>query len=70
MTFLFTYVATGIPEISGIGFSDSGAKDVNKEKSVLLEMLEMKLHILARVVEFSLLEVGKVTHTGANIIIT
>lgn len=54
LTFLFTYAATGIPEISGIGFSDSGAKDVNKEKSVLLEMLEMKLHILVRVVEFSL----------------
>lgn len=54
LTFLLTYATTGIPEISGIGFSDSGAKDVNKEKLGLLEMLEMKLHILARVVEFSL----------------
>ena len=42
-----------MPEILGAGFPDSGAKAVNEEKWVIPEMLEMKLHTLAKVVEFS-----------------
>lgn len=53
LTFLLTHAKSGMPEVLGTCFSDSGAKAVNEEKWVLLEMLEMKLHILAKVVEFS-----------------
>lgn len=37
-----------MPVILGTGFSDFGVKVVKEDKRVFLEMLELKLHILAK----------------------
>lgn len=39
-------------EILGVGFFDVGVKIVKEDKWVFLEMVELKLYMLVKVVEF------------------